>query len=213
MEEHPQTPKIRKNRERDTLWGILYSEIEWNFRFGCPRPSLAPIGWNLAWRSEYRSHILPHWCNVWRLLGDKSQNCPVSNLYTGVGSARIPPVNINAFGQDVGLLYIVAYSIWHMMFMAALCNRAGHYIFAPWFLSSSLFYLFSSPNLSRRRLDVCHTSAHDVLRHVSTIGKQELIRRWDSERELFATFLSLKVYVYLQALLHIAPRNLPNSVK
>ena len=35
--------------------------------------------------------------------------------------------------------------------MAALCNRAGHYIFALWFLSSSFFlsfYLFSSPNLS-----------------------------------------------------------------
>jgi len=27
---------------------------------------------------------------------------------------------------------------------------------------SSFLLLFSSPNLSRRRLDVCHTSAHDV---------------------------------------------------
>jgi len=45
--------------------------------------------------------------------------------------------------------------------MAALWNRAGHYIFALWFLSS-IFYLFSSPNLSRRRLDVYHTSAHGV---------------------------------------------------
>jgi len=26
----------------------------------------------------------------------------------------------------------------------------------------SIFYLFSSPNLSRRRLDVCHTSTHGV---------------------------------------------------
>ena len=33
--------------------------------------------------------------------------------------------------------------------MAALCNRAGHYIFALWFLSfflSFFFFLFSSPN-------------------------------------------------------------------
>jgi len=47
--------------------------------------------------------------------------------------------------------------------MAALCNRAGHYIFALWFLSS-IFYLsfFSSPNLSRHRLDVYHTSTHGV---------------------------------------------------
>jgi len=45
--------------------------------------------------------------------------------------------------------------------MAALCNRAGHYIFALWFLLSSI-YLFSSPNLSRRRLDAYHTSTHGV---------------------------------------------------
>jgi len=52
--------------------------------------------------------------------------------------------------------------------MAALCNRAGHYIFALWFLSSSSSIFFSSPNLSGRRLDVCHTSAHGVaLVHIS----------------------------------------------
>jgi len=43
--------------------------------------------------------------------------------------------------------------------MAALRSRCGHYIFALWFLSV-VFY--SSPNLSRRRLDVYHTSTHDV---------------------------------------------------
>jgi len=43
--------------------------------------------------------------------------------------------------------------------MAALWNRAGHYTFALWFLLLSSIYLsfFSSPNLSRRRLDVYHT--------------------------------------------------------
>ena len=47
-------------------------------------------------------------------------------------------------------------------FMAALCHRTGHYIFAMWFLS--IFYLsfFSSPNLSSRRLDVYHTLTHGV---------------------------------------------------
>jgi len=45
--------------------------------------------------------------------------------------------------------------------MAALWNRADHYIFALWFLLLSSIF-FSSPNLSRRRLDVCHTSAHGV---------------------------------------------------
>jgi len=48
-------------------------------------------------------------------------------------------------------------------FMATLWNRAGHYIFI--LLSSDFFFLlflFSSPILSRRRLDVYHTSTHDV---------------------------------------------------
>jgi len=47
------------------------------------------------------------------------------------------------------------------MFMAALCNRAGHYIFALWF-PLSFYLLFSSPNLSGRRLDVDYTSTHAV---------------------------------------------------
>jgi len=46
------------------------------------------------------------------------------------------------------------------LIMVALCNRADHYIFALWFLSSSSF--FSSPNLSGHRLDVYHTFTHGV---------------------------------------------------
>jgi len=48
--------------------------------------------------------------------------------------------------------------------MAALWNRVDHYIFPV--ISSSIFFLFSfffsSPNLSGRRMDVCHTSTHGV---------------------------------------------------
>ena len=44
------------------------------------------------------------------------------------------------------------------LFMVALWNRADHYIFALWCLLS----FFSSPNLSRRRLDGCHTFTHGV---------------------------------------------------
>jgi len=43
------------------------------------------------------------------------------------------------------------------LFMAALWNRAGHYIFALWFLLSSFFFL-SSPNLSGHR-HICFTSS------------------------------------------------------
>ena len=49
------------------------------------------------------------------------------------------------------------------LIMAALHSRCGHYIFALWFiLSIFLLSLFSSPNLSRCRLDVYHTSTHGV---------------------------------------------------
>jgi len=46
--------------------------------------------------------------------------------------------------------------------MDALCNRADHYIFILWFILSSSSFFFSSPNLSRCRLDVYHTSTHGV---------------------------------------------------
>jgi len=39
----------------------------------------------------------------------------------------------------------------------------GHYIFCPvGFFLSSIYLLFFSPNLSRRRLDVYHTLTHGV---------------------------------------------------
>ena len=55
------------------------------------------------------------------------------------------------------LLSHIYISLHCIIIMAALCNRAGHYVFARWFLSSSSI-IFSSPNLSGRRLDVYHTS-------------------------------------------------------
>jgi len=51
----------------------------------------------------------------------------------------------------------------NILLWRALRSRCGHYIFALWFLLSSFFYLFySSPNLSRRRLDVYYTSTYGV---------------------------------------------------
>jgi len=44
----------------------------------------------------------------------------------------------------------------HLFVMAALCNRAGHIYFHP-VICSFFFFFLSSPNLSRRRLDVYHT--------------------------------------------------------
>jgi len=47
-----------------------------------------------------------------------------------------------------------------LLVMVALWNRADHYISCCGLLL--FFFFFSSPNLSRRRLDVCHTSTHGV---------------------------------------------------
>ena len=53
--------------------------------------------------------------------------------------------------------------VWDI-FMVALWNRADHYIFILFLLLlSSSFFFFSSPNLSSRRVDVYHTSAHGVV--------------------------------------------------
>ena len=56
------------------------------------------------------------------------------------------------------------------LFMAAVYNRAGHYIFGLWFLSSFFLlqvhllhsFFFSSPYLSGLTLDVYHTFTHGV---------------------------------------------------
>ena len=50
-------------------------------------------------------------------------------------------------------------SIIELLFMVALCNRETIDIFILFLL----LYFFSSPNLSSRRLDVYHTSAHGVV--------------------------------------------------
>jgi len=46
--------------------------------------------------------------------------------------------------------------------MVALWNRADHYIFILSFVLLLLLSFFSSPNLSRRKVDVSHTCTHGV---------------------------------------------------
>ena len=59
-------------------------------------------------------------------------------------------------------------------FMVALCNRETIYIFMPWFVFS---FFFSSPNLSRRRLDVYNTSTYGVaLVQISNVGVKRAAR-------------------------------------
>jgi len=60
--------------------------------------------------------------------------------------------------------------------MVALWNRADHIYFHAVVCSSSSFCI-SSPNLSRRRLDVCHTSTHGVaLVRISDTGLKPAVR-------------------------------------
>jgi len=61
-------------------------------------------------------------------------------------------------GGGVGKHYaIIIITIILKMYLAFALLWADHYIFALWFLLSFLLF-FPSPNLSRCRLDVCHTS-------------------------------------------------------
>jgi len=66
--------------------------------------------------------------------------------------------------------------------MIALWNKAGHYIFALCISIFFFFYLFSfsSPNLSRRRLDVYHTSTHGV----ALVRIRNACLKYDARRSL-----------------------------
>jgi len=62
-----------------------------------------------------------------------------------------------------GILILWWTTFIHSFIMVALWNRADHYIFILSFVLFLSFFFFSSPNLSRRRVDVCHTcNAHMV---------------------------------------------------
>ena len=76
---------------------------------------------------------------------------------------RTPHTSVSLYLPSI-LLAHVGLAIVGYLFLAARWNRAGYYIFALWFLIllSCFFLSFSSPNLSRRRLDVCHTCTHGV---------------------------------------------------
>ena len=81
----------------------------------------------------------------------------VMSMYTGAKTVvRTVYGNSSSFEVNAGMHRGSALS--PRLFMVALRNRADYYIFVLWFLS----IFFSSPNLSRRRLDVYHTATHGV---------------------------------------------------
>ena len=106
------------------------------------------LGQDYAHLSQYYLHIL-------RSTADILVLSVVYNIYVGICVTIYMAVKCTLYLRNGHL------------FMAALCNR-GAIIFLCcglfFFLLLSFFFLsfFSSPNLSGRRLDVYHTSAHGV---------------------------------------------------
>ena len=92
-----------------------------------------------------------------RFLGYQSQG---DKKHQRSGSALVLINEVNLRRARIVFSHSVSAS--YQFIMVTLWNRADHYIFALWFLLllSSLF--ISSPNLSRRRLDACHTYTHGV---------------------------------------------------
>jgi len=89
-------------------------------------------------------------------IGDETTTTPLSCDVENTARKSILNTLQNTWSK-MYLKYYLKYVI-----MAALRSRCGHYIFVLSFLSSSSIFLFSSPNLSGRRMDVYHTSTHDV---------------------------------------------------
>jgi len=104
----------------------------------------AAISWHV-WAPPQISTGFASWIHYFRsLINSVEQRAPYTFSWAAI-----------ALGIDPHSSFIL------LLIMAALCNRAGHYIFALWFLSSSSSS-FSSPNLSSHRLDLYHTSSHGV---------------------------------------------------
>jgi len=73
-------------------------------------------------------------------------------------------LSTNVFNINVLVLCCSCHVFIVSLIMAA-CVTDGNIMFSLWFLLSSFFlsfFLFSSPNLSRRKLDVGHTCTHGV---------------------------------------------------
>ena len=102
--------------------------------------------------------ILPAKCAAWRLLC----YCPSAVaepacIELRLAMAWLTPQRVLSSKSRLLLRWAAT-----VLFMVALCNRADHIYFHPVVSFYLLSFFYSSPNLSRRRLDVCHTSTHSV---------------------------------------------------
>ena len=84
--------------------------------------------------------------------------CRDATSHTQFRQRQLILVNVSAYAYAVRIMGSSNTIQYHIY--GSLRSRCGHYILQLWFLSS--FFLFSSPLLSGWRLDVYHTSTHDV---------------------------------------------------
>ena len=106
------------------------------------------------WGDWYNlSHMI-----VWRRLRDTMNN--LSHKYASITEGTMCMCSCTLCSTELHRFCFLTTHIENELIMAALHSRCGHYIFVLWFILSSFF--ISSPNLSCRRLDVYHTSAHGV---------------------------------------------------
>jgi len=121
------------------------------------------------------------YCSLWPPNAPTSLNGGQPNLINNIQQRALPISGWAAITLGIGPHSTYLWSpyvigrpyifsccgLFFFFFMVALCNRADHYIFILFLLLLLLLLLllsfFSSPNLSSRRLDVYHTSAHGVV--------------------------------------------------
>jgi len=93
---------------------------------------------------------------VWH---DTGKNSRLSFGHAYVSDERYLAVQFNI------IFCVVFYSLWppYVIGQAIIFSSCGFFLLS-FFLLSFFFLLFSSPNVSGRRLDVYHTSTHNVAR-------------------------------------------------
>jgi len=110
-----------------------------------PRPAAAAVSARWSWFSVHSGSCDPDWSKPAQYKAS-ALSCFCVSITLSLLYHWHPQLPLHSFA----------------LIMAALWYRAGHYIFALWFLSFFYLSFFSSPNLSGHRVDVYHTSTHGV---------------------------------------------------
>ena len=155
-------------RHRDVLWHVKIAILKVSLRvhFG----NLSSPVLNAGDRSVTHNEIL--WIfpfsassmtdhsggSIFSCLNQKNSGCGHMAWWLVEAGLRLFDISSYCWCSSC---WLVKFEYLTSLFMVALCNRADH-IYFHHVVCSFFFLFFSSPNLSGRRLDVCHTSTHGV---------------------------------------------------